>query len=570
MNSEEEGGHQGKRLRQALLMGGVTTRRNNQTPILRWRKRTNSLEQQGQSTRQRLLEWAPPAAPLRLIAPVERLSQFDIHGHNQQANDGEYFGDIFPEAVSPNSSLITFQNIGPQKKSAFHPTSQMNSRQFARSKAGVALYAEHCLNKNQLSACNLFNTRMKKHSSRSFSFLLNNTHEADTSGWHLVGGTGFSLNPLFTSHKLDHGGDITGLGRWSMARLQGRGQTTLCVLSAYCPVKNPRNPGSVWNQHCRYLSNNGIAGHLDPRSNFCDQLCAVIQARLEAGDSVILGMDHNEDVRTGLLGTRLKAMGLIDAILTKHSTQSPPVTFNRNTSRTPIDDIWVSANVDIIRAGYCPFGGAEGMRSDHRMLWIEVDNSSILGKYLPSASSTPRSGLRSDDPRARKRYTKKVHQEYVRREVPKLAKSLQEMVTAFQGGTITGPEAIIETYESLHLATTAARHSVEARMQCCFVGKVPWSPRLQASCDTIKYWSRIVQLRKGVATSRTTLKRLATKLRLYQDYYATLPSAVAHLKLAYSAYRKAKLLAPDWRDEHNLSLIEALVAEGKPQNKDVA
>ena len=107
-------------------------------------------------------------------------------------------------------------------------------------------------------------------------------------------------------------------------------------------------------------------------------------------------------------------------------------------------------------------------------------------------------------------------------------------------------------------------------MQCRFVGRVPWSPRLQSYCDTIKYWSRIVQLRKGVATSRTTLKHLAQKLRLYQGYYATLPSAVQHLKLAYSAYRKAKLLAPDWRDEHNLSLIEALVAEGKPQNKDAA
>ena len=128
MNSEAEGGHQRKRLRQALLMGGVTTHRNNQTPTLRRRKHTNSLEQQGRSTRQRLLEWAPPAAPLRLIAPVERLSQFDIHGHNQQANDGEHFGDIFPEAASPNISLFIFQNIGPQKKSAFYPTSQMNFR----------------------------------------------------------------------------------------------------------------------------------------------------------------------------------------------------------------------------------------------------------------------------------------------------------------------------------------------------------------------------------------------------------------------------------------------------------
>jgi len=121
----------------------------------------------------------------------------------------------------------------------------MNSRQFASSKADVALYAEHGLNEQHLPACDLLNTRMKKYSSRSFSYFLNNTHDADTSGWHMVGSTAFSLNSLFTSHKLDHGGDNTRLGRWSVVRLQGRGQTTLCVLSAYCPVKNPRNPGSV-------------------------------------------------------------------------------------------------------------------------------------------------------------------------------------------------------------------------------------------------------------------------------------------------------------------------------------
>ena len=75
----------------------------------------------GRTQRQRLLERAPTIAPLTLIAPVERLFQFNIHGNNQQANDGEYFGDIFSAAASPNSSLFTFQNIGPQKSLPFIP-----------------------------------------------------------------------------------------------------------------------------------------------------------------------------------------------------------------------------------------------------------------------------------------------------------------------------------------------------------------------------------------------------------------------------------------------------------------
>ena len=68
-------------------------------------------------------------------------------------------------------------------------------------------------------------------------------------------------------------------------------------------------------------------------------------------------------------------------------------------------------------------------------------------------------------------------------------------------------------------------------------------------------------------TTQTELKRLSKKLRIYSGFFADLSSAVLQLKLAYCSYRDAKLLASDWRDEHNQSLIEALVAEGEPHNK---
>ena len=88
--------------------------------------------------------------------------------------------------------------------------------------------------------------------------------------------------------------------------------------------------------------------------------------------------------------------------------------------------------------------------------------------------------------------------------------------------------------------------------------------------DIIDFWKRIVKLRKGVDTSQTELWRLSRKLGVYSALYADLPSAVLQLKLAYKAYREAKLQAPDWRDEHNQSLFDAYIAEGKPQNKFAA
>ena len=103
---------------------------------------------------------------------------------------------------------------------------------------------------------------------------------------------------------------------------------------------------------------------------------------------------------------------MIDYILTLHSASFPPATFNRNKIRTPTDAIWVSPNIGVVRGGHCAFGGLFGIRSDHHQLWIEVDNSTILGKYLPSSFSIPRSQLRFDDPRSRNKYIKIAHQEY--------------------------------------------------------------------------------------------------------------------------------------------------------------
>ena len=73
---------------------------------------------------------------------------------------------------------------------------------------------------------------------------------------------------------------------------------------------------------------------------------------LRNGDNVILGVDMNEDVQTGKLAKRLKEFGLIEFILSIHPSQSPPATFNRNNSRTPVDAIWGNSSLEIISAGY--------------------------------------------------------------------------------------------------------------------------------------------------------------------------------------------------------------------------
>ena len=185
------------------------------------------------------------------------------------------------------------------------------------------------------------------------------------------------------------------------------------------------------------------------------------------------------------------------------------------------------------------------MRSDHRQLWVEVDNSTILGKHLPASFPTPCSKLRSDNPRSRNRYTKLAHQEHSKLGVVNTANSIQELLLQYQNGDLSVKQTLIDSYEGLHQDTSEARLEIESKLQSRYVRGVPWSPKLQSYQDEIELWKKIVQLRQGAATSQTELRRLSQKLRIYSVFYADLPSAVLQLDLAYRSYRDAELLAPD-------------------------
>ena len=99
------------------------------------------------------------------------------------------------------------------------------------------------------------------------------------------------------------------------------------MVTDYCPVRNPRDIGSVWNQHCCFFSSHQGLANLNPRKHLATNLLRVLSSKFALGNSVILGLDHNDDVRSGLLAGKLRELGLTDAILDMHSSLSLPATF---------------------------------------------------------------------------------------------------------------------------------------------------------------------------------------------------------------------------------------------------
>ena len=181
-------------------------------------------------------------------------------------------------------------------------------------------------------------------------------------------------------------------------RFRGKGHTAVCIISAYRPCQNKRDYGSVWNQLCWYFSDHRNIADSNHHAIFDEELLEEVRVWMNLGDSIVLGVGNNSGIRTSALAKGLEDLGLRDAILCMHAPASPPATQNTKANRVPIDDMWVTPSVEVTRAGYCPFDGASTMASDHRMMWVELDNSSILGKHLPSSHKSKASKVKSTDP----------------------------------------------------------------------------------------------------------------------------------------------------------------------------
>ena len=315
--------------------------------------------------------------------PPRPLTQTTLLGVPLAASDSETFGHAFPSRPATNASLITFQNIGPQPRSP-GPKFHVNPRRFSRYNVSICLLAEHCLTESRLSHFERFTTRFKVINPSSFPFLANYVH-ASAAPWNLTGGTGFAAHHYLLAHKHSHGSNPTGLGCWVYICLAGRNGCTVTFYVVYRPCRNTSTIGSVWNQHISYFMSQGIS-EPDPGALFDSQFLDAVRSSLEAGDNVVIGVDNNADVRSSTLANELHALGLVDAILTQHAPASPPATHNHNHNRTPIDSIWVTLGLTVLWSGYAPFDAPCAMLSNHRLLWVELNNSSLMGKHLPSVA----------------------------------------------------------------------------------------------------------------------------------------------------------------------------------------
>jgi hypothetical protein len=193
------------------------------------------------------------------------------------------------------------------------------------------------------------------------------------------GGTAiFSMGPA--AHRVvDKGADPSNLGRWTWTRYRGKNNYTLRIISAYRP-NPPNGPFTVYAQHNAYFHTTG--NPRCPRKAFLQDLCKDINEFLECGDSIILMIDGNSNMRQGDLKSAFESCTLKEVILKKHGLDGP-ATFRRNNTMTPIDGIWSSPSIEIKACGYFDYDDVFP-NTDHRCLWADITFVNAFGHNMPA------------------------------------------------------------------------------------------------------------------------------------------------------------------------------------------
>jgi hypothetical protein len=279
---------------------------------------------------------------------IQHYYQRTMKGRNLEKDDVEAFGDKM-HSKGDETFRVGFQNIANLPQDMRTAKSRQTISYMVQRHYDVFMMSEIGLCWKKLGVEDQWFERTFGKFKTTRSCMAYNKTELGMTRALQPGGVGILAADDVVHRIVKHGRDESGLGRWAWLKLQGRQGTRIRIISVYRPCDSD-GPESVNQQQQRFLTKKKRLE--DPREAIYADLFDEVSAWIEEGDQIIIGIDANEDVRTGRTAEFFRALGMKEAILSRHQERSPPATYNRNNSREPIDGLWVTPGLKAVAAGY--------------------------------------------------------------------------------------------------------------------------------------------------------------------------------------------------------------------------
>ena len=378
--------------------------------------------------------------------------------------------------------------------------------------------------------------------------------DREHSSRHQPGGTAIIVRDSHTGRICGSGKDPSGLGRWVWVQLRGHHGSRLRIVSAYRPVHNPRDPGSVWSQQRAWFESQDPPRLVDPRDAFLEDLQIMLASAHTDGDQVLLALDANESslwLPDNVVERACGSYHLANVHLSRHDRSTAPPTHNRGSR--PIDGMFASATVAGGSCGYLPFGIAPG---DHRALWFDIPLVAVFGVTSRPLSPRVARRLQCHDPRVVRRYHQILHEFYGSHRLAERTFQLEQ--------SIAGPLSVdqAQEWEALDALRVQGIFLADRKCRKLRTGSVPWSPILGHALAVHRFWDRFYVASIGRHVSSKYLSRLAQKAGL--DLPVAMPSEeiLRHRQLAWTEYKRLKRDAPLARTAFLQQLVAARAEAG--------
>ena len=290
-----------------------------------------------------------------------------------------------------------------------------------------------------------------------------------------------------------------------------------------------------------------------PRTAIMEDLYTDVMKWRQSGDSIIILGDFNEDVRSNYLCSWRDSLGLRDAMLDTIGNEVLPASYVNG--KDPIDSIWVSANVEIVRSVSLPFDQGVG---DHRPIMIDVSTTSVMGTSVPPTPSVRARKLKLGDPRIIKKYLDLLRKFYNNNDFYTKVYALSRLKIEYP----IQPQVAI-AYEQLDSIRTRGMKYAESKCRKFYGGKVPWNPELTEAHYVIELWTLVIRRLEGRKVSARTILRKKRQCNIDESTMVT--RSYAHSKL-HQAYTKYSTITNQATKRRSTFLEDLAMAKAKEGN----
>ena len=145
---------------------------------------------------------------------------------------------------------------------------------------------------------------------------------------------------------------------------------------------------------------------------FIRGLCKFLGDLRDKGNNVVLSMDANDNVWDGEATKALMKIGIFEAVVSNHGGKNVPATCVTNKQWKPIDSIWTSPGLNVLKCGFLPFHETYGFQSDHQLISTNICNEDLLGHHPQHIHCAPGSNVKSKNPDIREMYIQRCLEKY--------------------------------------------------------------------------------------------------------------------------------------------------------------